>query len=106
MSLSEKRFGLRSMHLAVGMVALVSGVSFVSTPAAAQMCSAPLKPLCVDEGSTYEDEARTLRCRSDIDRYEADMKAYVQCLEQAIAESEGLAEKTRAEFDGRVSKQE
>lgn len=105
MSPSEKRFGLKNMRLSVGIVAFASGVAFVA-PAVAQMCSAPLKPLCVDQGTTYEDEARTLRCRSDIDRYEADMEAYVKCLEQAVAESEGLAEKTRAEFDARATKRE
>lgn len=68
---------------------------------AASLCSEPLKPICIGEDATYEDDAATVRCEQDLKQYALDLKEYTLCLERTITESRAMAKQARAEFDRR-----
>lgn len=73
-----------------------------ATGGAASLCSEPLKPICIEENTTYQSESTKIRCRTDLERYVQETTAYVECLRQTIRDSEKEIEKVRNEFEERA----
>ncbi len=71
----------RRLALAAVVAAIVATEAL---PARAQvLCSEPLTPLCLRDGREVGwTRANWQRCRQDVERHMADMRAYAACLEQ------------------------
>ena len=70
--------------------------------AAIVMCSNPLKPICVDMDSTYESEAHTNRCKTDMDNYMKKVEEYVSCVKKSSQENIDKAREIEKEFKKRL----
>jgi len=66
---------------------------------AVSLCSAPLRPSCIDMDSTYGNEVSVTRCKQDLKRFMDDAENYVQCLEMAIEETHQEMKNIRIEFE-------
>lgn len=93
---------MRYVRRFVPVLVIASACLPPATSGAASLCSEPLKPICIDENTTYQDESTVVRCRTDLERYEQQTAAYVECLEQTIRDSEKGIEKARNEFEERA----
>lgn len=93
---------MRYVRRFVPVLVIASACLPPATGGAATLCSEPLKPICIEEATTYEDESTIVRCRTDLERYERQTAEYVECLEQTIRDSDKEIEKARNEFDERA----
>ncbi len=67
-------------------------------------CSEPRPPYCIDALGTFEDEFAFGRCRSEVERYQDEVRAYVRCLEreqdEAIDEANRVVDRFNCKADG------
>lgn len=95
---------MRNLLIAAAAVAALTG------GAAAQdsrvICSEPVKPTCVSSEITFQDQQRIDRCKRDVERFEADIDGYIDCLQDKIARQDSRREAVREEFECRLEGRE
>lgn len=84
--LEPRRAALLCLAAFAAMAALSVAVPFGDAKAQV-LCTEPLQPACLREGSNFESETIRRRCITDIETYLDKIDEFIECTRQKIEES-------------------
>jgi hypothetical protein len=65
----------------------VTGIGLLQGPALANTCYEPSAPSCVTGYGGFEDEDEFLSCKGEMESYQSDVEAYLECLKHNSQEA-------------------